>query len=84
MHYRFSGTGSNVIIFLHMSGSSSDEFELVGEKLAQSGFYVYAPDLLGLEAQMRLHGTIPYPITQIPFSLLWSSWGFKKLSSMEI
>lgn len=47
MHYRFSGTGSNVIIFLHMSGSSSDEFELVGEKLAQSGFYVYAPDLLG-------------------------------------
>lgn len=47
MHYRFAGTGSNIIIFLHMSGSSSDEFESVGDTLAQKGFCVYALDLLG-------------------------------------
>lgn len=47
MHYRFAGTGSKIIILLHMSGSSSDEFECVGDHLAQNGFCVYALDLLG-------------------------------------
>lgn len=45
MHYRWTGNGKNVVL-LHMSGSSSDEFEQVGGLLGQQ-FRVYAVDLLG-------------------------------------
>lgn len=44
MHYRYAGDGEPVIL-LHMSGSSSDEFEKVGDILAND-HRVYAPDLL--------------------------------------
>lgn len=45
MHYRYAGKG-HPIVLLHMSGSSSDEFEKVGDILS-SRFSVYAPDFLG-------------------------------------
>lgn len=45
MHYRYTGEGSPVIL-LHMSGSSSDEYEDVGNLMAEN-FKVYAPDLYG-------------------------------------
>ncbi|GAA6293567.1 hypothetical protein F220043C3_20010 [Enterocloster asparagiformis] len=44
MHYRCAGAGEPIIL-LHMSGSSSDEFERVGDLLANK-YAVYAPDLL--------------------------------------
>lgn len=44
MHYRFAGTGKPVIL-LHMSGSSSDEFDAAGDILSRE-YCVYAPDLL--------------------------------------
>lgn len=44
MHYRCAGSGEPIIL-LHMSGSSSDEFEQTGSLLAAS-HAVYAPDLL--------------------------------------
>lgn len=44
MHYRYAGAGEPVIM-LHMSGSSSDEFETVGDILSRK-YCVYAPDLL--------------------------------------
>ncbi len=47
MHYRFSGSGDSVIVLLHMSGSSSEEFETLGDALAVRGHRVLAPDLLG-------------------------------------
>lgn len=46
MHYRHAGKGRNFVIFLHMSGSSSDEYEQVGDILATEGYRVYAIDLL--------------------------------------
>lgn len=46
MHYRSAGTGEEYIILLHMSGSSSDEYEGVGGLLAERGYHVFAPDLL--------------------------------------
>lgn len=45
MHYRHVGSGQPIVL-LHMSGSSSDEFEKVGGFLG-SKLSVYAPDLLG-------------------------------------
>ena len=47
MHYRAAGTGEENVILLHMSGSSSEEYEGVGDLLAECGYHVYAPDLLG-------------------------------------
>ena len=47
MHYRCAGNGTKNIILLHMSGSSSDEYETAGNILAEHGYHVYAPDLLG-------------------------------------
>lgn len=47
MHYRWAGSGNHNVILLHMSGSSSDEYEQVGDWLADLGFRVYAIDLLG-------------------------------------
>lgn len=46
MHYRHAGKG-HPILFLHMSGSSSDEYEEVGNLMSES-FQVYAPDFYGL------------------------------------
>lgn len=46
MHYRYCGDG-DAIILLHMSGSSSDEYEEVGNILAKRGYSVYAPDFMG-------------------------------------
>lgn len=46
MHYRYAGTGETTILFLHMSGSSSEEFEGVGNLLADRGYRVFALDLL--------------------------------------
>ncbi len=45
MHYRHAGSGPAVIC-LHMSGSSSQEYEKVGDILAET-YSVYAVDLLG-------------------------------------
>lgn len=45
MHYRYAGAGQPVIL-LHMSGSSSDEYERVGNILSKQ-FSVYAPDFMG-------------------------------------
>ena len=45
MHYRYTGKGQPIVL-LHMSGSSSDEFERVSEYL-KDRFTVYAPDDLG-------------------------------------
>lgn len=45
MHYRSCGSGPAVIM-VHMSGSSSQEYERVGE-LLKDLFHVYAIDLLG-------------------------------------
>ena len=47
MHYRFAGEGQENVILLHMSGSSSEEYEGAGDILAQRGYHVYAIDLLG-------------------------------------
>lgn len=47
MHYRWAGNGDKNALFLHMSGSSSDEFEQVGDQLSEHGYHVYAVDLLG-------------------------------------
>lgn len=44
MHYRFTGSGEPIIM-LHMSGSSSDEFEKTAE-LLKDKYTVYAPDFL--------------------------------------
>ncbi|MCC8025900.1 MAG: alpha/beta fold hydrolase [Clostridium sp.] len=44
MHYRCGGRGEPVVM-LHMSGSSSDEFEKTGDLLSEK-YRVYAPDLL--------------------------------------
>ncbi len=44
MHYRYSGHGEPLIM-LHMSGSSSDEYEQVGNLLAEQ-FRIYALDML--------------------------------------
>ncbi|MBU2644858.1 alpha/beta hydrolase, partial [bacterium] len=44
MHYRHAGNGDPVVM-IHMSGSSSDEFEEVGAFLAEH-YSVYALDLL--------------------------------------
>ncbi|MDP3386243.1 MAG: alpha/beta hydrolase [Eubacteriales bacterium] len=46
IHYRYAGQGNDNIIFLHMSGSSSDEYEKVGDLLAQKNYKVFAVDLL--------------------------------------
>lgn len=53
MHYRHAGAGDHNIILLHMSGSASDEFELVGDLLAHQGFHAYATDLLGFGSSDR-------------------------------
>ena len=45
MHYRYAGSGPAVVC-LHMSGSSSQEYEKVGEILSEE-FTVYALDILG-------------------------------------
>jgi len=46
MHYRHAGSGAETVILLHMSGSSSDEYNRVGDLLA-STYNVYAPDMFG-------------------------------------
>lgn len=51
MHYRYVGSGTPLIM-LHMSGSSSDEFEKIGE-LLKGSFAVYAMDLLAFGASDR-------------------------------
>lgn len=45
MHYRYGGKGAPVL-FLHMSGSSSDEYNDVGKLLAEN-FRIYSPDFYG-------------------------------------
>lgn len=52
MHYRYAGEGKPVIL-LHMSGSSSDEYEKVGDILAKKGYKVYAPDFMGFGGSDR-------------------------------
>jgi len=53
MHYRHAGAGSANVILLHMSGSSSDEYEQTGDLLAQQGYRVFAMDLLGFGSSDR-------------------------------
>lgn len=50
MHYRYAGEGRNCVLLLHMSGSSSDEYEQVGDLLAERGYSAYAIDLLAFGA----------------------------------
>lgn len=47
LHYRHAGNGKEIVILLHMSGSSSEEYEDVGNILAQQGYQAFAIDLLG-------------------------------------
>lgn len=68
MHYRYT-EGGPPIVLLHMSGSSSDEFEKVGEQLC-SRFSVYAPDLLGFggsDVPPRLYSLREHAETVISF-----------------
>lgn len=51
MHYRWAGQGDPILL-LHMSGSSSDEYEEVGNILAQH-YQVFAPDFFGFGASDR-------------------------------
>lgn len=51
MHYRYKGQGAPVVM-LHMSGSSSQEYERVGELLSEQ-FTVYAVDFLGFGSSDR-------------------------------
>ncbi len=51
MHYRSAGSGEAVIL-LHMSGSSSDEYEALGNLLSDK-FAVYAPDFFGFGSSDR-------------------------------
>lgn len=51
LHYRHGGNGPAVIC-LHMSGSSSQEYDAIGDMLSGS-FSVYAPDLLGFGGSDR-------------------------------
>lgn len=53
MHYRHAGDGGSCVLLLHMSGSSSDEYERVGDLLAERGYRVYAVDLLAFGASDR-------------------------------
>lgn len=53
MHYRSAGNGKNYVILMHMSGSSSDEFECVGDILAERGFHTFAVDLLAFGSSDR-------------------------------
>ena len=46
MHYRYCGKG-DPLIMIHLAGSCSDEYEEVGEMLADK-FTVYAVDLFGM------------------------------------
>lgn len=50
LHYRHAGEGDKYILLFHMSGSSSEEYESVGELLAKHGYRVFAPDLPGYGA----------------------------------
>lgn len=47
IHYRRAGSGGECVILLHMSGSSSEEYEGVGDILAERGYQAFAIDLLG-------------------------------------
>lgn len=51
LHYRYCGQGQPIIM-IHMSGSSSDEFEKVGDYLSDR-FSVYALDLPGFGFSYR-------------------------------
>lgn len=53
MHYRYAGKEGKFVLFIHMSGSSSDEYERVGDLLATEGYRVYAIDLLAFGASDR-------------------------------
>lgn len=52
MHYRFAGEQGEAIVFLHMSGSSSDEYEQVGNILSAK-YRVFAIDLYGFGGSDR-------------------------------
>lgn len=47
LHYRWAGSGPQSVVLLHMSGSSSDEYEVVGNLLAAQGLRAIALDLPG-------------------------------------
>ena len=51
LHYRYAGVGMPVIM-IHMSGSSSDEYEAVGNLLADR-YAVYAVDLMAFGGSDR-------------------------------
>ena len=68
LHYRFSGKGQPVVL-IHMSGSSSDEFEKVGDLLSDK-FSVYAPDLFGFggsDAPPKFYSLSEHAETMIRF-----------------
>jgi len=52
MHYRYAGETGEPVILLHMSGSSSDEYETVGTILS-ARYRVYAIDLYGFGGSDR-------------------------------
>ena len=70
MHYRWAGSGPDAFVLLHMSGSSSDEFEAVGDQLAARGCRAYAVDLLGFgssDAPPRYYSLADHGETIISF-----------------
>lgn len=52
MHYRYAGNSGEYVVLLHMSGSSSDEYEQVGNILANK-YRVYAIDMFGFGSSDR-------------------------------
>lgn len=68
MHYRYAGFGEAVIL-LHMSGSSSEEYEAVGKILSEK-YAVYALDLLafgGSDRPPRFYSFADHAKTVISF-----------------
>ncbi|MBQ6482353.1 MAG: alpha/beta fold hydrolase [Anaerolineaceae bacterium] len=60
MHYRYAGEGTPIIL-LHMSGSSSDEYEKVGDILTSKGYQVFAPDFMGFGGSDRPDHYFSFP-----------------------
>jgi pimeloyl-ACP methyl ester carboxylesterase len=62
MHYRFCGKGKPLIM-LHMSGASSEEFDAVGDLIADK-FTVYAPDFINHGSSDKFPNGVRYTMQE--------------------
>lgn len=70
LHFRWAGTGPQTVLLLHMSGSSSEEYETVGDLLAARGLRAIALDLLGFggsDAPPRYYSLSDHAATVLSF-----------------